>query len=211
MKRGLCADCGRYRALQHAGHEDARAVHPTYAGNIARNVKYARACVADSVARGEAPFASHLIYTQPGILDDTDPDERRQGIEAGLEWGRFADLTAVYTDLGLSEGMRLGLGRANHDGRRVEFRNLAPDWESNFTARPTYAGHEGGGFTTPDMIERDALAARVERTLSLHAAIACRHCEELDCPCEWEDYCRACEERYPCPTVRALGGEGVER
>ena len=28
--------------------------------------------------------------------------------------------------------------------------------------------------------------------------------------CEWEDYCRACEERYPCPTVRALGGEGVE-
>lgn len=36
-----------------------------YAGNIEKNVAYARACVRDSLSRGEAPIASHLLYTQP--------------------------------------------------------------------------------------------------------------------------------------------------
>ena len=41
---------------------------------------YARACVADCLRRGEAPIASHLLYTQPGVLDDDVPEERAQGI-----------------------------------------------------------------------------------------------------------------------------------
>lgn len=47
------------------------------------NVEYARACVRDSVLRGEAPIASHLLFTQPGILDDAKPEERQLGIDAG--------------------------------------------------------------------------------------------------------------------------------
>jgi hypothetical protein len=36
--------------------------------------------------RGESPIASHLLYTQPGILKDDVPEERPLGIEAGLAW-----------------------------------------------------------------------------------------------------------------------------
>ena len=57
-----------------------------YAGDVEENVAYARAAVRDSLLRGESPIASHLLYTQPGILMDDVPDERRLGIEAGLAW-----------------------------------------------------------------------------------------------------------------------------
>ena len=53
---------------------------------VAEHEEYARRCMADSLARGEAPLASHLLYTQPGILDDTNPEQRRLGMEAGLAW-----------------------------------------------------------------------------------------------------------------------------
>lgn len=92
---------------------------------VAANVLYARLCLRDSLLRGEAPIASHLLYTQEGVLDDRIPDERRLGIEAGLAWGAEPDvLTAVYTDHGISRGMKLGIERARTQGRRVEERRL---------------------------------------------------------------------------------------
>lgn len=105
-------------------------VESPYAGrgiseqNIERNVLYARACMRDCLMRGEAPLASHLLYTQEGILDDKIPDERFLGISAGLEWGRFAEATVVYIDLGISEGMEYGINRAKEAGREIEYRNL---------------------------------------------------------------------------------------
>lgn len=39
----------------------------------------------DALDRGEAPYASHLLYTQ--MLDDTIPAERELGIKAGFAWG----------------------------------------------------------------------------------------------------------------------------
>jgi hypothetical protein len=95
-----------------------------YAGDIEANVNYARDCVRDSLARGEAPIASHLLYTQPGILDDTNPGERQWGIGAGLAWGRVAQATVVYTDRGISPGMQYGITRADEDGRPIEYRRL---------------------------------------------------------------------------------------
>lgn len=76
-----------------------------YAGDVERNVTYARACLADCIRRGEAPIASHLLYTQPGVLNDDNPAERTLGIEAGLAWGRVADGAVFYVDLGWSNGM----------------------------------------------------------------------------------------------------------
>lgn len=39
-----------------------------YAGKdkeeVERNTRYARACVRDCIIHGDAPFASHLLYTQ---------------------------------------------------------------------------------------------------------------------------------------------------
>jgi hypothetical protein len=89
-----------------------------------RNVRYLRAALHDCIARGEAPFASHALYTQPGVLDDGNPHERATGIDAGLEWGSRADATVVYGDLGFSSGMEYGIARARADGRRVEYRSL---------------------------------------------------------------------------------------
>lgn len=99
-------------------------IESPFAGDVEANQDYARACLADSLARGEAPLASHLLYTQPGVLDDTIPEQRTQGIQAGLAWGYHADLTAVYLDRGMSRGMDIGVLRAQMCGRPVEYRSL---------------------------------------------------------------------------------------
>lgn len=91
---------------------------------VLQHERYARAAMADSLARGEAPLASHLLYTQAGILDDTIPAQRTLGIEAGLAWGKQAALSAVYTDWGITPGMRMGIHRAQDQKRRVAFRSL---------------------------------------------------------------------------------------
>lgn len=80
-------------------------IESPYAGDVQKNEEYARACMADSLARGEAPIASHLLYTQPGILDDTVPEQRRLGINSGFCWGIHADLVVFYMDNGMSKGM----------------------------------------------------------------------------------------------------------
>lgn len=95
-----------------------------YAGDIEANVDYARAAMRDSLLRGEAPIASHLLYTQPGVLNDTLSEERSLGIQAGLSWGAEADATVVYTDRGISRGMEYGIKRAKMESRPVEYRSL---------------------------------------------------------------------------------------
>jgi len=118
-------------------------VESPYAGkNLqerARNVRYARACLRDCLLRGEAPFASHLLYTQLGVLDDDDQEERELGITMGLAWGSAADATICYTDLGTSQGMRFGMADAGRQGRPVEFRSLGPNWD---IYRHDWAGSE---------------------------------------------------------------------
>lgn len=95
-----------------------------YAGDVEGNVEYARKCVRDSLSRGEAPIASHLLYTQPGILNDLIPEERQWGIDAGLEWRKVADASVVYTDRGISKGMEYGIAAAEAAGISVEYRSL---------------------------------------------------------------------------------------
>ena len=89
-----------------------------------RNIEYARRCLRDSLLRDEAPIASHLLYTQPGVLNDNDPEERKRGITAGLAWGVAAEATVVYVDLGVSTGMQYGIDRAKAEGRPVEIRKI---------------------------------------------------------------------------------------
>lgn len=96
---------------------------PTPEG-IAANVEFARACVRDSLARGEAPLASHLLYTQPGILRDEIPEERQWGIDAGLAWRHLSEGTVVYIDRGVSRGMEYGIKAARSAGKPVEYRRL---------------------------------------------------------------------------------------
>lgn len=99
-------------------------IESPYAGDIEKNIKYARACMRDSFSRGELPWCSHLIYTQNGILDDSIPEERQMGIDAGLNWGEAAEKTVVYTDYGISNGMLYGIRAAEKAGRVVDYRQI---------------------------------------------------------------------------------------
>lgn len=103
-------------------------IESPFSGDVERNLKYVRACMADCFRRGEAPFASHALYTQPGVLDDNIPEERKLGMVAGFEWGDLAQLTVVYEDLGYSHGMHEGIDRAKKAGREIEVRRLGDDW-----------------------------------------------------------------------------------
>jgi len=98
-------------------------------GDRERNKRYARAAMLDCLRRGEAPYASHLLFDQPGLLDDDVPEQRVAGMLAGFAWGACADLVAVYTDLGISPGMWAGVERAVGAGQSVETRTL-PGWEA---------------------------------------------------------------------------------
>jgi hypothetical protein len=100
-------------------------VESPYAGDVERNLKYLRAAMADCLARGEAPYASHALYTQPGVLRDEIPEERAKGIGAGFRWGEVAAARIFYTDLGWSSGMRAGLVEARRLGQPTEERTLA--------------------------------------------------------------------------------------
>lgn len=101
-------------------------VESPYAGDVVRNVAYARAALADCLARNEAPLASHLL-TQPGVLDDNVPAERAKGIQAGFAWAHHAHAIVVYEDLGVTSGMLAGIELARRRGQPVERRSL-PGW-----------------------------------------------------------------------------------
>jgi hypothetical protein len=99
-------------------------VESPFAGRVEVNQVYAKLAIRDCLRRGEAPFASHLLYTLDGVLDDTDPVERALGIEAGLAIGAKLDATVVYTDYGVTPGMRQGIDAAERAGRPIEYRSL---------------------------------------------------------------------------------------
>lgn len=99
-------------------------IESPYSGDVAANVEYARRCARDCLQRGEAPIASHLLFTQPGILLDEVPGERELGMQADFAWGRLAELCAVYTDHGISGGMQAGMEVALQAGIPIDYRMI---------------------------------------------------------------------------------------
>lgn len=100
-------------------------IESPYAGEIDANVAYARAAMRDSILRGEHPIASHLLYTQPGILRDEIPEERERGIAAGLAWRAVAEFAVFYTDRGWSGGMLAARDVYEREGFPFELRSIA--------------------------------------------------------------------------------------
>ena len=99
-------------------------IESPYKGDIKRNEAYARAALRDCISRGESPYASHLLLTQPGVLDDSNPEEREKGIAAGLAWQDAADLIAVYEDYGITEGMQRAITRAKKLKIPIDYRTI---------------------------------------------------------------------------------------
>jgi hypothetical protein len=61
-----------------------------------------------------------------GALNDLDPEERKPGIEAGFKWRRAAHATVVYTDHGISHGMKLGIEDAKEEIKNTLSRYREP-------------------------------------------------------------------------------------
>lgn len=97
-------------------------IESPFKGEYAKNRAYLLMCIRDSLNRGEAPFASHLFYTE--VLDDRVPVDKSLGIMAGLEWSKKANLIAVYEDCGISEGMKKGIEFHKKHGHKIEYRRL---------------------------------------------------------------------------------------
>lgn len=95
-----------------------------YAGDIEQNTFYARRAVRDCLLRGDAPIASHLLFPQPGILDEDIEAERNWGISAGHVWIPLASALVIYQDYGVSKGMNWGMAVARKAGVPVEYRNI---------------------------------------------------------------------------------------
>jgi hypothetical protein len=94
-------------------------IESPYKGDVERNLVYAKMAMLDSIWRGEAPFASHILYTQ--VLDDKVLAERQLGIVMGQAWLLEANLVAFYTDLGMSQGMKESLQLLKSKRVRVPF------------------------------------------------------------------------------------------
>lgn len=99
-----------------------------YAGDVRTNVRYAEACLFDSLARGEAPMAGHLLYTR--VLDDGVPEQRQRGLGAHLAWVACVEAVVVYIDRGISSGMRQAIECAWDESTPVEYRKLGARWET---------------------------------------------------------------------------------
>ena len=112
----------RKRRTNATVHQPLVIIETPYSGDVEANTAYAQACLLDSLRRGEAPIASHLLHTQ--VLDDMQPDERSLGIEAGLAWYRVGTKCVVYTDRGISGGMKMGIDRAGLHDVAVEYRSI---------------------------------------------------------------------------------------
>lgn len=103
-------------------------IESPYAGHVGKNLSYLSDALRDCLLRGEAPFASHGLYTRIGVLDDNDLRERELGIKAGFLWRSVAEKTVVYTDLGISLGMKFGIEHSLSIGIPIEYRSL-PQWK----------------------------------------------------------------------------------
>ena len=82
-------------------------IESPFSGNTRRNSNYLDKCIADSLQRGENPYASHRML--PQVLDDEVPEERAAGIACSIEMGRELRRVVFYVDFGISPGMLAAL------------------------------------------------------------------------------------------------------
>jgi hypothetical protein len=125
---------------------------------LRQNLVYARLALLDALGRGEAPLASHLLYTQ--VWAETD-ELRAAGIKAGIEWAHRTDRVVLYTDLGVSRGMQLAADNAQLIRVTLERRTLFQNAERD--PRDELASLDLGTF--PYLEELRALEYQ-ERTAS---------------------------------------------
>lgn len=90
-----------------------------YAGDVEKNIAFAKRACHHAMEQGHAFFAPHLLY--PQMLNDADPTERQAGLFMGLTMLSRCDELWCYGDR-ISHGMHLEIEEADRLGipiRRV--------------------------------------------------------------------------------------------
>jgi hypothetical protein len=106
-------------------------VESPYAGDkkqMKLNERYGEFAMHDClVNHNESPYASHLLYTRENVLRDWVPEDRKLGIEAGFYWRDVAEQSNFYVDLGVTNGMGLGIDDCNEKDKPYRLRSLPED------------------------------------------------------------------------------------
>lgn len=93
-----------------------------YAGDIETNVEFAVAACDFVLRCGNGFIAPHLFY--PKILDDSDPKQRKQGLEMGLTLLERSDALWFFGDH-VSAGMRVEIEYASQ--KNIPIRQITKD------------------------------------------------------------------------------------
>jgi hypothetical protein len=104
----------KFRKKYEMTHRKKVYVVSPYAGDVTGNTEAARRYCRYVIAQGCMPIASHLLY--PRILKDDDPAERELGLMFGLALLAMTDEVWVFSERGISEGMRQEI----HEARRLK-------------------------------------------------------------------------------------------
>ena len=83
-------------------------------GDYERNIRKAQEFCKEAVGMGVLPIAPHVYFTQ--FMNDTNPDERRIGMNLGKELLELCDEVWVYGMENPSEGMRAEIALAKDLG-----------------------------------------------------------------------------------------------
>jgi len=103
-------------------------IESPYKGNMKLNEIYGELAMHDCLVNyNESPYASHLLYTRRYVLRDWVEEERKLGIEAGFYWRDVSEKTLFYVDLGMTDGMNLGVDDCKKKDKEYEIRRLPDD------------------------------------------------------------------------------------
>lgn len=104
----------------------------------AETIEYAKRAMNHSLNLDEAPIAFHLLY--PAVLDDTSPIDRRLAMAAQFNWQSHAEIIAIYTDYGVSKGMRDAIDHYHNTSAKLA---NAPKIEWRMIGRNPEMKHDG--------------------------------------------------------------------
>lgn len=89
-----------------------------------RFYNYAKRCAKDSMNRNEAPLVSHVFYYDM-LGSSSVALERDMGFNSQLAWIRKCDLVVVYSDFGITQGMKAAIDYAKFKNKKVELRTIS--------------------------------------------------------------------------------------
>ena len=95
-----------------------------YAGDVERNVEYAKQACRTVMESGHAFLAPHLMY--PSVLNDAVPEERQAGMEMGLTLLHRCDELWAFGPC-VSSGMQAEIEEAERLRIPVRRMELAPE------------------------------------------------------------------------------------